>query len=61
MRALRSEGWGRSYFGYRQPTPRGARPVVPQDSLERALLDGLPAAEGLRQVIHTPVHLAGLG
>lgn len=35
--------------------------MVPQDSLERALLDGLPAAEGLRQVIHTPVHLARPG
>lgn len=34
---------------------------MPQDSLERALLDGLPAAEGLRQVIHTPVHLARPG
>lgn len=34
---------------------------MPQDSLEQALLDGLLAAEGLRQVIHTPVHLARPG
>lgn len=40
--------------------PRGTRPAVRPDSIEPVLLDGPPAAEGLRQVIHTPVHLAWL-
>ena len=32
-----------------------------QDGIEQTPLDGLPAAEGLRQVIHTLVHLARPG